>query len=261
MARAACTVAVFLLGLAVLRWPPVLAEPPLDVRALPLFVPVVLLGVAAALWGRERAAGPVRTVAIALAGALASLAVVVAARPPAGLTAVVSDPSGEVGRLRPGAIDVTGPDLRDLPGVRRWTFRWQGPLRAPATGKYRLWAAGRGEVEVRLDDWPVLSGAGEPLSAGADLPITAGLHAIEVRLQRVGPGPRLKLGWTRPDGRTEVIPARFLGPETSRFWWALTDLLAVVVAALAGACSSRRRRPAPARSAPRWPATWCWSRS
>jgi hypothetical protein len=236
LVRAAFTAAVFLLALAFLRWPPVSAEPPLDVRALPLFLPAIVLAIAAALAGPpDRGARPVRAVTIALIAAVVALAVVSALRPPSGLVAVVSGPTGEIARLPPAAIDVTGPDLRDLPGVRRWTFRWQGAVRAPETGTYRLWAAGRGEVEVRLDGWPVLSAAGEPLSAGADVAVTQGTHAIEVTFQRIGPGPRLKLGWRRPAGRTEVIPPRFLGSEIPRLWWVATDLLAVVVAALLAA--------------------------
>jgi hypothetical protein len=250
--RAAVTAVVFLLGLAFLRWLPVSAEPPLDVRALPLFLPLVVLAVAAALVGHpDRGAGPVRPVAIALAAAVALLALAVGIRPASGLVAVVSGPTSEIGRLPPGAIDVTGPDLRELPGAHRWTFRWQGPLSAPATGTYRLWAAGRGEVEVRVDGWPVLKAAGDPLSAGVDVAVASGPHALEVTLQRVGPGPRLKLGWTRPDGRTEVIPPRFLGPGTAGPWWVLTDVLAVVVAALVAALAwaipwDRRRALEPA---------------
>ncbi|HEY2946368.1 MAG TPA: hypothetical protein VGN09_28305 [Vicinamibacteria bacterium] len=243
---------VFLLALAFLRWPPISAEPPLDVRALPLFLPAIVLAIAAALAGPpDRGPGAVRPAAVALIVAVVLLVVVSALRPPSGLVAVVSGPTGEIARLPRGAIDVTGPALRDLPGVHRWTFRWQGPLRAPATGTYRLWAAGRGEIEVRLDDWPVLSAAGEPLSAGADLAMTEGSHAVDVTLRRVGPGPRLKLGWRRPDGRTEVIPPRFLGSEVSRLWWVATDLLAVVVAALLAALAwaipwDRRRALDPA---------------
>jgi hypothetical protein len=246
--RAAFTAVVFLLASAFLRWPPVAAEPPLDLRALPLFLPAVVLAVAAALAGTpDRRTGPVRRVALALVVAVALLASAVRMRPPAGLAAVVSDPTGEVGRLPPGAIDVTGPDLRDLPGVHRWTFAWQGTLRAPASGTYRLWAAGRGDVEATLDGWPMLKAGGEPLSAGVDVAVTEGRHAIAVTLRRVGPGPRLKLGWTRPDGRTEVIPPRFLGPAISWPWWVLTDLLALVVAALVAALAWvvpwDRRRP------------------
>lgn len=260
-ARAAFAVTIFLLILAVLRWTPVYAEPPWDVRALPLFPPALLLAIVAALFGGEcpaRSARSLRPVILGLLVVAASLALVVRLRPPAGIPGVVFDPGGEVGRLPPGPVDVTGPDLRHLPAVRKWTFRWDGSLRAPETGTYRLWAAGRGELEVTLDGWPVLRGAGEPLRAGADVPITRGEHRIEVRHQRVGPGPRLKLGWTRPardgrpHGRQEVIPPRFLGAETSSWLWRLTDALAFVLAALSAALAwlipwdRARRLPSPA---------------
>ena len=52
--RAALAAVVFLLVLAVLRWHPVYAQPPLDVRALPLGAAALLLAVLAALTAHER---------------------------------------------------------------------------------------------------------------------------------------------------------------------------------------------------------------
>ena len=96
-----------------------------------------------------------------------------------------------------------------MPAVRKWTFEWDGELRVPATGTYRLWATGRGEVRVVLDGHPVLEGAGEPLRAGADVPLQAGPHHLQVAFTRTGPGPRLRLGWTRPDrSRPPARPRR-----------------------------------------------------
>ena len=54
LARAAFAVTLGLVLLAVSRWPPVAAAPPVDVRALPLALPLVVFAVAAALTGRER---------------------------------------------------------------------------------------------------------------------------------------------------------------------------------------------------------------
>jgi hypothetical protein len=108
-------------------------------------------------------------------------------------------------------------------------------------GIYRLWVTGRGSVEVHLDGRPILSAEGDLLRSGADVAMQAGAHRLEVRLLRIGPGPRLRLGWTRPQvsghpgGRSETIPPRFLGPPLPTLWWRATDLLALVVAALAGA--------------------------
>jgi hypothetical protein len=232
-ARVTLAVTVALLVLALLRWAPVYAEPPLDVRVLPLAGIAVLLAVLAALTGGERPRRRRRPIAIALLASVAVLALVVALRPAAGLPAEVSDPSGVVGRLPPGPVEVSGPRLRELPPVRRWTFRWSGPLRVDELGTYRLWVAGRGRVEVSLDGRPVLVAEGDPLKDGADLGLSAGEHQLDVVLHRVGPGPRLRLGWSH-DGRDEMIPPRRLGPATSALGWRLTDLVAVAVAVLAG---------------------------
>ena len=58
--------------------------------------------------------------------------------------------------------------------------------------------------------------------------------AIDVRVLSLGPGVRLRLVWTRPSGRTETIPARYLGPPRPAWQWPATDVLALLVAALAG---------------------------
>jgi hypothetical protein len=134
--------------------------------------------------------------------------------------------------------------------VRKWTFRWDGVLRVPASGTYRLWATGRGRVVVALDGARVLDAEGEDLRGGADVPIGVGAHRLEVTLTRTGPGPRLRLGWTRPDGRNETIPTRALGPPLARAWWLATDGLTLLAALLLGALvvtvpwDARRRPPA-----------------
>jgi PA14 domain-containing protein len=233
VARGALAAVCFLLVLAVLRWPPVEGASP-GVRALHLYGPAVGLAVVAALAGRARRPARVKPLLAALGACLLALAALTLARPPAGLPATVSDPRGVVGRLPPGPVEVSGPRLRHLPAVRKWTFQWDGPLRAPVTGRYRFWATGRGRVEVLLDGRPLLEAEGEALEAGADLALHSGDHRLAVTLTRTGPGPRLRLGWTLPDGRSEAIPSRWLGPRRP-LWWALTDVLAVAVAALAAA--------------------------
>ncbi len=215
LARAGVSVLVGLIVLAVLRWPPVWARPFLDVRALSLAGPAVLLAVVAALTGRPRPRRPVRPLLIALGVVLAALAALVVLRPAAGLTATVADPRGPIGSSSMGAVDVAGPDLRHLPAARKWTLRWAGEVRAPRSGTYRLWAGGRGEVAVSLDGHGVLRAEGDPLAGGADVPMAAGPHVAEIVLTRTGPGPRLRLGWTWP-------------------WW-LIDGLAFAAAVLAAA--------------------------
>jgi hypothetical protein len=250
-ARCASGVLVFLTALAVLRWSPVDASPPWDVRALPLVGPLVVLAAFAASCGGQRRAGSWRPLAIGLAVALAALAAVVALRPAGGLAASASGPAGPLGTLPAGPIEVDGPRLRGLMSVRKWTFDWAGPVRVPLTGTYRVWAAGRGRVTVVLDGAPVLDAEGEELRAGADVPIGRGVHDLRVTLTRTGPGPRLRLGWTRPDGRDETIPLRALGAAAAHGWWLATDALALAVAALLGALvlavpwDARREAPAP----------------
>jgi PA14 domain len=249
-ARVATAVLIALTALAVLRWSPVHASPPWDVRALPFFGPLVVLAAFAASCGGERRAGPWRSLAVGLALALALLAAVVALRPAGGLAASASGPAGPLGTLDAGPVEIDGPRLRGLTPVRKWTFEWAGPLRVPQSGTYRLWAAGRGRVRVVLDGAPVLEAEGEDLRTGADVRIGAGPHELGVVSTRTGPGPRLRLGWTRPDGRDETIPVRALGPAAARGWWLTTDALALAVAALAGALAlavpwdARRAPPA-----------------
>jgi hypothetical protein len=253
LSRGGLALAVFLLALAVLRWRPVYAEPPWDVRAMPTAGAAVLLAIAAALTGgpRRRRRSP-RPVVIGIAVTGAALAAVVGLRGAGGLPVTVADQRGPLGAVRSGPVDVLGGDLRALAPGRKVTLRWEGDLRAPETGTYRLWATGRGEVTVALDGQVVLSGGGEVLRAGADTPIGRGPHRLEVRLERVGPGPRLRLGWTRPRARyDETIPPRFLGNETNRWLWTLTDVLAFGLAGLAGGLvwiarwDEPRRQPSP----------------
>jgi hypothetical protein len=88
---------------------------------------------------------------------------------------------------------------------------------------------------VRIDGREVLVTAGESLRAEAPLGLTQGLHHLAVELAPDGPGLRLQLGWTRPGHlgpwRDDVVPPRYLGASGS-LWWTLTDLLALLAAAL-----------------------------
>jgi hypothetical protein len=259
-----------LLVLAVSRWAPVYAEPPWDVRALPLGGLAVLLAVGTALAGQPRATGPTRRLVLVLIGVLAVLAAVVASRGPAGLSAAVKGPQGTVvlGALDPGPIDLLGSDLRAFPPARKWSLEWKGALRAPESGTYRLWADGRGQVQVWVDDRLILEAGEERLRAGEWVRLTGGEHVLEVRLRKTGPGPRLRLGWTRPranggpGGRDEMIPPRYLGQELSRARWRAIDLLVFAIALLVALLAWRLRwdvpRPLPAPGRVGW-AEVSWS--
>jgi hypothetical protein len=232
--RLGLSVTLALAALAAARWAPIDARPPVDVRVLPLAGPALGFAVLAALAGRERRPGPWRPVALALLAVLVALAAVVALRGPSGLPASVSSPAGPAGATRPAAIDVTGRELRVLPVGRRATLRWVGELRVPESGRYELWAEGRGRVSVSIDGHRVLEAEGDPLGLAAPIGLARGRVALEVTLDQVGPGLRLRLGWTRPDGRREVIPPRLLGPPRPAWAWGLTDALALGAALLVG---------------------------
>ncbi len=252
LARVGLAVAIVLLVMAFSRWAPVHAQAPLAPSALFLAGPAVLLAILAALTGGERRPARWRLVALALAAALVALAGTVALRGPSGLPAVVSGPEGLRGRTEPGAIDVIGRDLRGFAARPRWTVRWAGYLRVPESGRYRLWVQGRGRAVVSVDGKVRLEAEGDPLRGGVDVGLARGTRELEVVLQLRGRGPRLRLGWTRPDGRTEIIPPRVLGAPRPAWIWRLTDALALLVAGLAGllvflAPWERPRRPSSPR--------------
>jgi PA14 domain-containing protein len=239
--RSALAITVFLFVLAVLRWAPVHAEPPWDVRALAVAPAVLCLAIAAALTGRDRRAWPVRWLIPAASSAAVCLAAVVLLRGAEGLPVVAEDAQGRRYTLPAGPIDVVGESLRDLPPSRRFALTWDGRLRVPGTGRYRLWAAGSGSVIVEIDGREVLRGEGDPLRAGKDALLGRGEHRIQVRFDHRGPGLRLRLGWTRPGNRGEpggmsdVISPRYLGPAGSGLLWRLTDALAIALAGLVAA--------------------------
>jgi hypothetical protein len=233
LARLGLGITLFLLVLAVTRWAPIHAEPPWDVRALRVAPLALACAVAAALTGQERRHRNVRPLVLGLAASVLALAVVVAVRPASGLSAWLSDARGGRDVLAPGPVDLVGSDIAPLPKVRRRMIVWDGALRAPESGLYRLWLDGRGLAKLELDGRPVLQAEGDPARAGVAVDLERGEHHVRVSLEQVG-GPRLRLGWTRPGGRSEMIPPRALGPARATPLWLLTDVLALVVAALFG---------------------------
>ena len=247
--RTGLALTLALLALAASRWAPVGAEAPLDVRALPLAGPALGFAILAALNGRERAPTCWRAAAAALVACALALLLVVRLRGPAGLPAAVEAPGGVfVGQTEPAAIDLTGRELRSLALGRRFAVRWQGELHVPAAGRYELRVEGRGRARVAIAGQTVLTAEGDPLSARTERALARGIVGLDVTLEHAGAGPRLRLSWTRPDGRAEVIPARHLGPPRRAWTWLATDLLSLASALLLGALAwlgpwDRPRRP------------------
>jgi len=235
-ARAGFATACAMLALALLRWAPVYARPPLAVGALPLLVPLALLGALAARTGVPRSAGPWRLAASVALASLVALAAVTAVRGPGGLAAVVEGRDVALAVLAPGPIDLVPDDLADIERPRRIRVRWSGELRAPASGQYLFHASGRGRIELDVDG-ETWEAAGEPLEASRLLPLGRGSHRLEVVYEHAGPGPRLRLDWTpprasgQPGERRELVPPRLLGPPGAAWAWSLTDVLALAFAA------------------------------
>lgn len=256
LARAGCAVALAGTLLALLRAGPVHAAPPIDVSGLALAPWLIGFATVAALTARP--SPPPRAARPLLAGVallLVALVAFVAWRGPVGLPAAAA---GEPPwRLLPGPIDVTPTDLAEARGE----VVWDGPLQAPRTGRYRLWAIGRGKVTLELDGKQVLAAEGEELAAAAEIAIGRGEHRLVLRYEKTGRpemraarirGHRLTLGWVRPraDGSpgsvSEAIAPRYLGePRPAGLWWGI-DALCVLLAVLAGALAflGRWERPA-----------------
>ncbi len=250
VARAGLAVSLALLLLALARLPPVYAASPVDVGALPAAAAALLFGTIAALTGCERKSGRWRLVAglLALGGIL--LALVVALRGPVGIAAVVFDGRTTVGHMAPGPIDLIGRDLQGL-SVRRAQIDWRGELRVPAGGRFVLWIEGIGSAAATIAGQPLLSASGRPFRRETAIVLGPGPLTLDLHFEQRGSGPRVRFGWTRPDGRREVVPPRCLGPASSAWRWRTTDALALGVALLAGLLvflapwdAPRRQRPA-----------------
>jgi hypothetical protein len=233
VSRAGLAGSLALLVLALGRLRPVYAASPLDVPALPAAAAALGFGIVAALAGRERRPGRWRRIAGLLAASASLLAVVLALRGPAGLSATVSDGAAVVGHLAPGTIDLIARDLRGI-SVRRANVDWVGELRLPASGRFRLWLEGIGSASVTVAGQPLLSAAGDPFRREAAIVLGRGPTTLALHFEQRGPGSRIRFGWTRPDGRREVVPPRQLGPTRSVWWWRATDALVLASGLLAG---------------------------
>lgn len=257
LARAGFAVALALTALALLRWAPVFAQPPVDVRAMPVFPFLLGFGVLAAWTARpEPRPRLLRPLVIATVGVALLLVGLVGLRGEVGVAALQRLEAGGTRRLPAGPIDLTPADLAGQRGPIEWT----GTLRVPRSGSYRIWAKGRGRVELRIQGRSVLAGEGEDLEVASEVRLGRGERPFELRYEPTGSpearaarirGHRLRLGWLPPraDGSpgssSDLILPRYLGGAPRPVLWAATDALAALLAALVGllAFAGRWERP------------------
>jgi hypothetical protein len=103
----------------------------------------------------------------------------------------------------------------------------------PESGRFLLFIEGAGSASAVVAGQPLLSASGSPFRRETAIVLGRGPTALAVHFEQRGPGPRLRFGWTRPDGRREVVPPRLLGPPASAWWWRATDALVLAVGLLA----------------------------
>jgi hypothetical protein len=233
VSRAGLAGSLALLLLALGRLRPIYAASALDVPSLPTATAALAFGIVAALTGGARAPGRWRGIAGLVAATAILLAIVVALRGQAGLPATVSDGSAVVGHVPAGPIDLIARDLRGI-ALRRANVDWAGELRLPASGRFRLWVEGVGSASLSVAGRPLLLASGSPFRREAEIVLGRGPTTLELRFEQRGPGPRVRFGWTRPDGRREVVPPRQLGPARSAWWWRATDVLVLALGLLTG---------------------------
>jgi len=96
-----------------------------------------------------------------------------------------------------------------------WSVEWRGFVEVFSAGTYAFDVERISRAGLWIDERQVFDDTPEaaPEVRSGSLELTAGRHAIRVRLQnRSDGGPRLYLYWTPPGGRREVIPGRALYP-------------------------------------------------
>jgi 4-amino-4-deoxy-L-arabinose transferase-like glycosyltransferase len=126
----------------------------------------------------------------------------------------VSSLQGLVGRYRPGNDEQATPVLirqesslsfdwgEDAPLATPFLAEWEGVLRAPQYGSYRLILRSPASAELSLDGAPLLAGEGE---SSAEVVLAQGNHAL--RISAVGEEGHFALAWQPPGGGEEVVPS------------------------------------------------------
>jgi hypothetical protein len=89
-----------------------------------------------------------------------------------------------------------------VPLVTPFLAEWEGVLRAPEYGTYRLVLRSPGSAEMYLDGAPLLRGEGE---SSAQVVLAEGNHAL--RITATGVEGHFELAWQPPGGEEEVVPS------------------------------------------------------
>jgi 4-amino-4-deoxy-L-arabinose transferase-like glycosyltransferase/DNA-binding beta-propeller fold protein YncE len=103
----------------------------------------------------------------------------------------------------------------DLFGSGPYLSRWYGKLKVAQEGQYGFSFAVPNNLALFVDGALVIDGS-SGLQSG-NVPLTAGLHDIELRYASTGGGARIELLWSPPGGETAIIPPTVLVPQ-ERSW-------------------------------------------
>jgi hypothetical protein len=96
-----------------------------------------------------------------------------------------------------------------------WSAEWRGFIEVPHSGVYRFDVDRFTRAGLWIDERQVFDDTptDAPEAVSGTLELTAGRHAIRVRLQdRAIGGPRMYLFWTPPAGQRQVVPGSALYP-------------------------------------------------
>jgi DNA-binding beta-propeller fold protein YncE len=108
----------------------------------------------------------------------------------------------------------------DSLGQSPFVARWQGWLAVPQDGTYIISTASNGPSVLFIDGEIVVDNSGNPTTPGttAQLPLTKGRHAVDLRYAWVNGRATFELFWTPPDSEgARIIPPTALEP-LARSW-------------------------------------------
>lgn len=103
--------------------------------------------------------------------------------------------------------------LRPAPPLPQFAMRWTGQLVAPESGEYTVRTVSDDGVRLWLDNRLLINNWNDHQETEdtARIRLEAGKPvALKLEYYEVGGGGMIRLRWTRPDGRTEMVPATHL---------------------------------------------------